>query len=123
MNHSKLEKIFWQQKFWDCPERLKNLSNAFDCVICDLVIAKLHTYGLLEDAMTFLNSNLKRRKQGLIINGTESFFQILLSGVLQGSIKASISFNIFINDLFLFIKDVKLANFAVDNLIYPEKLT
>ena len=43
---------------------------------------------------------------------------MLLSGITQGFISGFIFFNIFINDLFLFTKDAKLANFADDNIIY-----
>ena len=77
-----------------------------------------HAYGLSEDTVTFIYSYLKRRKQGVKINNTESLFQILLSGIPQGSILGPILFNIFINDLFLFLEDVDLANFADDNTIY-----
>ena len=100
---------------------LMDLSKAFDCIPHDLLVAKLHAYGLSNDAVTFIYSYLKRRKQGVKINGTESIFQILLSGVPQGSILGPILFNIFINDLFLFINEVELANFADDNTIYTTK--
>ena len=60
---------------------LMDLSKAFDCIPHDLLIAKLHAYGFNKKALTFLYSYLKRRKQSVEINDTESFFQILLSGV------------------------------------------
>ena len=98
-----------------------DLSKAFDCVPHDLLVAKLHAYGLAKYGVTFIYSYLKRRKQGVKINDTDSIFQILLSGVPQGSILGPILFNIFINDIFLFINEVELANFADDNTIYTSK--
>ena len=92
-------------------------SKAFNCIPHDILVAKRHAYGLLEDAISFVYSYLRCRKQGVKTNDTESVFQILLSGIPQGSILGPILFNILINDLFLFIKYIELANFADDNTI------
>ena len=96
---------------------LMDLSKAFDCILHDLLVVKLHDYGLSEDAVY---SYLKRRKLGVKINEAESVFQILLSGIPR-SILGIIFFNIFTNDLFLFIGEVELANFADGNTIYAAR--
>ena len=44
-------------------------------------------------------------------------FQILLSGVSQGSILRPLLFKTFINDMFYFIRSAQLLNFADDNTI------
>ena len=51
------------------------LSKASDCIPLDLLAAKFHAYGLSEDAVTFVHSYLKHRKQCVKINDTESVFR------------------------------------------------
>ena len=74
-------------------------------------------YGFELDKLVFFYSCLKRRKQNVKINNIFSSFQVILSGVPQGSILGPILFNIFMNDLFLWINEASLQNFADDNTI------
>ena len=78
-----------------------DLSKAFDCIPSDLLIAKLHAYGLDFDTVTFLHNYLKHRKQSVKIKNISSFLRTILSGVPQGSILGPILFNVFINNVFL----------------------
>ena len=58
-------------------------SKGFDCIPHDLLVAKLHVYGLSMDAITFVYSYMKRRKQGVKIKDTESLFKIFYQEYLK----------------------------------------
>ena len=71
----------------------------------------MEAYDFSENFLNFLYSYLKRQKQSVNINNIHSILQILLCRVPQGSILGPLVFNIFISDLFYFIKDAQLLSF------------
>ena len=94
-----------------------DLSKAFDYIPHDLLIAKMHAYGISIDSVKILFSYLKGRNEDVKVNNTYSVFQVLLTWVPQGSILGPILFNIFINNILIWIENVELQNFANDNTI------
>ena len=49
-----------------------DLSEAFDTLKQDLLIAKLGTYGFQQDALSFMKSNLRGQCQRILINSNFS---------------------------------------------------
>ena len=92
-----------------------DLSKAFNCVLHDLLIAKLATYSIDENLLMYVDSSLANRKQCVRMNNIHSSFQNFISGVPQGSILGPTLFNCFFNDFFYFIYKASVHNFADDN--------
>ena len=51
------------------------------------------------------------------MGGTYSEWSQLLKGVPQGTILDPVLFNVLINDIFLFVKDSTIYNYADDNTV------
>ena len=95
-----------------------NLSKVFDTINHGLLIAKLGAYGFQEDALVFMKSYFTNRQQRVRVNSNFSMWKEIISGVPQGSILSPLLFNIFLNDLFLFVENSDLSNYADDNTLY-----
>ena len=57
--------------------------------------------------------------QWVNINSSFSHWSNVESGILQGSIKGPLLFNIYICDLFFDIIEINIANYADDTTLYP----
>ena len=87
---------------------------AFDWLVHDLLIAKLHAYGFDYLSLKLINSYLTDRKQRVRVNASYSNYNNIDFGVPQGSILGPEIYNYNSNDLFLFML-LEIANYADDN--------
>lgn len=96
---------------------LMDLSKAFDCLPHEILLDKLLAYGVSPHSVSLLKSYLSDRKQQIKVNGVLSSWADIQKGVPQGSILGPLLFNIFINDIFYFVKHGTLYNYADDNTL------
>ncbi len=81
-----------------CATLLMDLSKAFNCILLDLLIAKLQADGMDDDVLIFMSSYLRNRKQHVKNQGHNSKWLNLSKCMPQGSIFGHTVFNIFVND-------------------------
>ena len=79
---------------------LTDLSKAFDCIMHDLLIAKLQAYGFDDDSLNFICNYFVDREQRIKINSSFSTWSKIENGVPQGSILGPLLFSINILDMF-----------------------
>ena len=74
---------------------LTDLSKAFDCLLHDVLTAKLAAYGFDYDSLVFIQSYLSERQRSTKVNNAYNIYSDILYGVPQGSILGPLFFGTF----------------------------
>ena len=91
-----------------------HVSKAFDTVNHSILLSKLNFYGIRDVENQWFSSYLIKRKQRVYVNGAESSFLSVNSGVPQGSILGPFLFLVYINDIVNATNYFSLRLFADD---------
>ena len=92
---------------------LTDLSKVFGCICPDLLVAKLHGYGLSLPALKRIEDYIFNRKQRTKIESSYSTWENS-TGAPRRSILGSLFFNIFLCDLFLEHENYCYVDYADD---------
>ena len=87
---------------FDCDSTIDvrgDISKAFGKVWHDGIIFKLETYGVKGKLLNLIKNFLNARYQRVVLNDQHSAWELVKSGLPQGTILGSFMFLIYINDL------------------------
>jgi len=99
-----------------------DLSKAFDTINHEILINKLHNYGIRGTSLSWFKDYLKNRKQYVVYESEKSQELNITCGVPQGSILGPLLFILYINDI---VKSSQLLTFIIfaddTNILYSHK--
>ena len=94
-----------------------DFAKAFDKVVFNRLLFKLQKSGLDGKLLIWVKSWLTNRTQKVVVDGSHSHKEPVLSGVPQGTVLGPLLFLVYINDINSDIKST-LRLFADDSLLY-----
>ena len=94
-----------------------DVSKAFDRVWHSGLISKLHKCGIQGNLLSWFKSYLRDRRQRVVIEGQESSWLPITSGVPQGSVLGPLLFLVYINDITTVVNS-PIRLFADDTTLY-----
>ena len=77
-----------------------------------MLITKLHAYDLDIDSLNILQNYLCNHKQRIKVDSFHSYWELILSGVPQGSILGPLLFNMFMCDMFQILNTTYFTGYA-----------
>ena len=95
-----------------------DIHKAFDTVNHQILLDKLHCYGIGDGELLFFRSYLQNRTQCCSVNGQISTLQTVTCGVPQGSILGPLLFIIYMNDLPAFVQEANITMYADDTSLH-----
>jgi len=94
-----------------------DFSKAFDSVPHKHLLVKLHSHGIRGGTLRRVESFLSCRLQRVTLNGTQSSWRTVTSGVRQGSVLGPLLFLLYINDIASDIRS-EIRLFVDDCILY-----
>ena len=99
-----------------------DFAKAFDTVPRERLLLKCYAHGIQGSALTWIRSFLTGRSQRVVVNGADSSWSQVTSGIPQGSVLGPRLFLLFINDMpDDIMSSIKI--FADDTKVYKDDCT